>query len=249
MWRLSLVGLLLALPFVAVPLVWAATNDGGRPSVCAAAERAERFGITGGDPSDAPVRWDAYAHAVPASRLIHNLRHGGVAVQYGAGVPARTVRLLEAWYRRDRVALVVAPLPQLGEELVLSSWSGSARCRTFDAAAFSEFRDQRRFQAPESPPRAELRPARPVEQLRATASRISFVVSAAAAIEVEVQTTAGRPVRTLGHYTVPARQGLVLAWNGRDDAGGRLQRGRYVAVVTASGDRGRHTFRTQFALG
>ncbi len=249
MRRLALVGLLLTLPFVAVPLVWAATNGGGRPGVCTADERAERLGVTTGEPSEAPLRWDAYAHPVQAGRLNHNLRHGGVAVQYGAAVPAHTVRRLEAWYRRDRVAVVVAPLPRLGAGIVLSSWSGSARCRTFDAAAFSRFRDERRFRAPESPPRAELRPARSIEQLRASGIRVTFLVTAGAAIQVEVMTSAGRPVRSLGHYTVSARQRLILGWNGRDDAGGILPPGRYLVLVKAGGELGPETFRVPFALG
>ena len=226
MRRLALLGLLLALPFVAVPLVWAATNGDRPAAVCAADERAGRLGVDGGEPANAPVRWDAYAHAVPADRMNHNLRHGGIAVEYGARVPDRIVRQVLAWYRRDRTAVVVAQSPSLGEGIVLSAWSGNSRCTTFDEDAFSEFRDEWRFRGPESPPRDQLRPARAIEQLRATPSRIAFVVSAAAGVSVEVHDTSGRVVRRLGHFTVAGGQRLVLAWDGR-----LLPPGRYVAVV------------------
>ena len=91
MRRLALVGVLIALPLVAVPLVLAATNGGARGVLCAVEERSDRLGLEAGEPSNVPVRWDVYVNAVPADRLSHNLRHGGIAVQYGDRVPERTV--------------------------------------------------------------------------------------------------------------------------------------------------------------
>ncbi len=249
MRRKLLLGLLAALPLVAVPLVWAAASGGTGAGVCAIDERAGRPGLLEGEPKVAPVAWGAHRRAVPAERLGHNLRHGGVAVEYGDRVPAAELRRLLAWYRTDPVAVVVAPRPELGARLVLSSWSGSARCRAFEADAFSRFRADRRFQGPESPPLAELRPARAVESLTAGARRIEFVLSAAGSAQVEIRDARGRVVRTLGNYTVAGRQQLVLAWNGRGTDGERLRAGRYTAVVTARTDARAGVFRAPFRLG
>ncbi len=250
MRRHALLGMLIAFPIAAVPLVWAAANGDGSPdSACAVREDALRSTATaGGEPSAEPVRWDAHARAVPAEGLTHNLRHGGVAVQYGSRVPEQTVARIVAWYRRDPLAVVIAPQSELGKRVVLSAWSGRAHCRTFDAAAFSEFRDSQRFRGPESPPRAELRPTRPVESLRVTPRRIAFVVSGPEGVSAEVRDAREQVVRRLGHFTVPARQQLVLAWDGRDDAGRRLPAGRYIAVVTADGEAGRAVERSSFDL-
>jgi hypothetical protein len=74
------------------------------------------------------------------------------------------------------------------------------------------------------------------------------VVSGAAGVSAEVRDPGGRVVRRLGHFTVAARQRLVLAWDGRDDAGRRLPAGRYLAVVTADGELGRGVARSGFDL-
>jgi hypothetical protein len=249
MRRVALLGLFIALPFVAVPLVWAAANgSGSRDGVCVVSECALRSRAAEGEPSAAPARWDAHARPVAVERLAHNLRHGGVAVQYGPRVPERTVRRLAVWYRRDPVAVVVAPAPELGDRLVISAWSARARCRAFDAAAFSEFRDSQRFRGPESPPNAELRPARAIASLRATSRRIEIGISAPAGVSAEVRDPGGRVVRRLGHFTVPARQRLVLAWDGRDNAGRRLAAGRYLAVVIADGELGHAVVRYGFPV-
>jgi hypothetical protein len=204
--------------------------------------------MTAGEPAAPPVRWGVHARAVPDDRLEHNLRHGGIAVRYGAAVPAATVRRLAAWYRADQVAVVLAPKPELGARFELSSWSGRAGCRTFDAAAFSDFRETRRLEGPESPPLAELRPAEAVEALRATSRRIVFVVPVAVGVSVEVRDRKGRTVRHLGHFTVSASQRLLLSWDARNDAGRRLPAGSYVAVVTAKGELGSERFQARFDL-
>jgi hypothetical protein len=87
-------------------------------------------------------------------------------------------------------------------------------------------------------PQAQPLPARRVASVRATPRRIEAVVSVSAGVSVDVRDASGTVVRRLGHFTVPARQRLVLTWNGRDDAGKPLRAGRYVAVVSANGKAG-----------
>lgn len=68
--------------------------------------------------------------------------------------------------------------------------------------------------------------------------RVSIVVTRAGGVEVAIRSLDGELRRSLGHYTVSARQRLVLAWDGRS-----LPAGTYVAVVHAGGEIERTRFR------
>jgi hypothetical protein len=120
-------------------------------------------------PHDAQwVIWNVYDSAVPQINLVHNLEHGGMAVQYGAQVPQETVDQIVAWYSDDPNGIVVAPLPSLGKRIALTAWTADyegdpttasaritesegrlAMCSTFDEDAFSQFRDDYRFEGVE----------------------------------------------------------------------------------------------------
>ncbi len=60
----------------------------------------------------APAVWGTYDAPVPQLKLIHNLEHGGVVVQYGPEVPTATVEQILTWYREDPNGLVVSQLPE-----------------------------------------------------------------------------------------------------------------------------------------
>jgi hypothetical protein len=116
-------------------------------------------------PHDAqPVVWNVYDRPVPQMNLVHNLEHGGMAVQYGAQVPQETVDQIVAWYSEDPNGIVVAPLPSLGKRVALTAWTADyegdptalgaritqsegrlATCPSFDEDAFSQFRDDYRY--------------------------------------------------------------------------------------------------------
>jgi hypothetical protein len=121
--------------------------------------RYNTFPPTSGPHAPRPALWGAYDRPVPELELVHNLEHGGIVVQYGARVPRDAVTALLRWHRRDPDALVVAPLPALGDEIALTAWTHVARCRRFDRIAFSAFRDAYRFDGPERFPRSALRRA------------------------------------------------------------------------------------------
>jgi hypothetical protein len=110
------------------------------------------------------VIWNVYDKPVPQINLVHNLEHGGVAVQYGSQVPKATVDQIVAWYSEDPTGIVVASLPALGKRIALTAWTAEydgdptnpssrithsegrlAMCPTFDEDAFSEFRDDYRY--------------------------------------------------------------------------------------------------------
>jgi Protein of unknown function (DUF3105) len=120
-------------------------------------------------PHDAQwVIWNVYDTPVPQINLVHNLEHGGIAVQYGSEVPKATVDQIVAWYADDPNGIVVAPLPDLGKRIALTVWTADydgdptnpdaritksegrvATCTAFDEEAFSEFRDDYRYQGVE----------------------------------------------------------------------------------------------------
>jgi hypothetical protein len=86
-------------------------------------------------------------------------------------------------------------------------------------------------------PRPGFRDVRPathpqpsVVALSATPTRVSFVVTRAGGVEVAIRDADGRLVQRLGHFTVAARQRLILSWRGAEAPSGS------VAVVTVGGD-------------
>lgn len=226
----------LGLPLAAVLAIVLATG-GGETDECEP-ERPQVAPIEAATVAEGPdpLPWKRYAQPVGLDRLRHNHLHGGIVVEYGERVPAAAVAELASWYEGDPVAVVVAPRPELGDTLLATAWAGRLRCIRFDRERFVAFREEHRFEGPESPPREELAPARSVEGLRASVREIAFVVGAAGDVAVEIRDSGGRVVRELGNLSVAGRQALVLTWDGRDDRLRPLAPGRYEAVVRAGGD-------------
>jgi hypothetical protein len=110
-----------------------------------------------------PAIWGAYDDPLQQARVVHNLEHGGVFIQYGSRVPAETVDQLRAFYDTRRNGTLLAPLPNLGETIALGVWvtpeqagEGSdrgvgylAKCTEFDQEAFAAFFDEFQFKGPE----------------------------------------------------------------------------------------------------
>jgi hypothetical protein len=117
-----------------------------------------------------PARFDIYDFALPQIAVVHNLEHGGVAVQYGRKVPRTTVAKLRAWYLKNSNGLLVAPLPELGSKIALTAWNAPpysktppdpgrgwvATCTGFDAATFSSFVKAHRYKGGERFPKSKL---------------------------------------------------------------------------------------------
>jgi hypothetical protein len=123
------------------------------------------FPPTSGPHFGIPAVYNIYDQPVPEIRLVHNLEHGAVIVQYGSKVPQATVQQIAAWYADSPLGMVVAPLPPLDEvhakapantesKIFLTAWTHLATCSTFDEGAFTRFRDDFRNpngDAPETP--------------------------------------------------------------------------------------------------
>ena len=130
------------------------------------------FPPTSGPHYPVPVVYNIYDQPVPEIRLVHNLEHGAVVVQYGPKVPQQTVQQIAAWYSKDSLGLVVAALPPVSEikakapagyenKIFLTAWTHLATCTTFDEGAFDRFRDDYRGpegDAPEKFPPSALQP-------------------------------------------------------------------------------------------
>jgi len=120
------------------------------------------------------VIWGDYDQPVRLTQSVHNLEHGGIVIFYGKDVSQAQIEQLRRFYRDDPVAMLLAPLPKLGNKIALSAWNaphaetpGQARkdargilaeCTRFDEGAFKAFRGTYRFKGPERIPPANLQP-------------------------------------------------------------------------------------------
>jgi hypothetical protein len=127
---------------------------------------------TSGPHYQVPAVWGTYDEPVNQAQLVHNLEHGGIAVQYGDEVPEETVEQLKAFVQEHSRGTVLAPYPALGNQIALGAWftasasepeNGTgylAKCTTFDEAGFAAFFDAYQFQGPERFPADTLLPGR-----------------------------------------------------------------------------------------
>lgn len=119
------------------------------------------------------VIWGEYDEPVRLAQAVHNLEHGGIAMYYGSDVPEEDVTKLRSFYRDDPAAMLLSPLPQLGDKIALTAWYAPtegdevladdskgilAECTRFDESASEAFRDAYRFQGPERIPGESLQP-------------------------------------------------------------------------------------------
>jgi hypothetical protein len=125
--------------------------------------RYNSFPPTSGTHYYLPAKFNLYTFALPQLVVVHNLEHGGIAVQYGARVSKATVAKIKAWYLGDTNGLIVAPLPELGDKIALTAWNAPpytsptpdpghgyvATCGGFDAAAFTAFVKAHRYRGGE----------------------------------------------------------------------------------------------------
>ncbi len=127
------------------------------------------FPPTSGQHYFTPAIWGFYTEQVPLIQSVHNLEHGGVVIHYGSDVSQETLGELRAWYDESPNAMLVSPLPALRPKntIALSAWTADpnengrgylAECKGFDAAAFSAFRDDHRYEGPERYPSDALLP-------------------------------------------------------------------------------------------
>ncbi len=108
------------------------------------------------------VLWGSYTEPQPLIKSVHNLEHGGVIIQFGDKVPASDVQKIRDFWQSDPNAMLVAPLPKLGNKIALTSWTQWAECTHFNQNAFAKFRSVFRYHAPEASvfPKSALEPGK-----------------------------------------------------------------------------------------
>lgn len=130
------------------------------------------FPPTSGPHYAKPVVWGAYEEPLEQTRVVHNLEHGGISIQYGELVPEQTVAALRDFYDDHQNGTLLAPLPELGLSIALAAWVAPAQgeagakpgqgylatCTSFDEPAFAAFLDAFQFKGPERFPEIALAP-------------------------------------------------------------------------------------------
>lgn len=116
------------------------------------------FPPTSGNHYYIPAIWNRYTQPLQLVQEVHNLEHGGVIVQYGSKVPQATVDKLVSFYDSSPNAMLLAPLPKLGNKIALTAWTRLATCTGFDEKAYAAFRDAFRGKGPENFPVDILKP-------------------------------------------------------------------------------------------
>jgi Protein of unknown function (DUF3105) len=124
---------------------------------------------TNGPHFGVPAIFGVYDTPLEQTRVVHNLEHGGVYIQYGSDVSPETVDELRAFYDDHQDGTLLAPLPELGRTIALGAWVAPdggyrrgqgylAKCQGFDRAAFAAFFDAYQFKGPERFPPSTLAP-------------------------------------------------------------------------------------------
>lgn len=128
------------------------------------------FPPTSGPHYVTPAVYGFYNDPVELARVLHGLEHGAVYLLYGPKTPPDTADELRKIYDEDPRGLVVAPLPELGDQIALGGWTSSdpgssdigtghlAKCRKVDEKAFRAFIDAFRGRGPEGTPLNLLQP-------------------------------------------------------------------------------------------
>ena len=90
-------------------------------------EGVEHEPPTSGPHYQVPAVWGSFDDVVNQAQLVHNLEHGGIAIQYGTGVPAATVQSLKTFSRRSHAERFSRRIPPW--EIGSPSGRGSRRAR------------------------------------------------------------------------------------------------------------------------
>ena len=114
---------------------------------------------------EAPVDWGVYKEPIPDEAMVHNLEHGGIAIQYNCRDCPDLVAQLEGFYSRyttdpshrlplypSSTKLVVAPYYDMTTRIALTAWCRIDSMDTFDEERALRFIEAYRDKGPEKTP-------------------------------------------------------------------------------------------------
>ena len=105
---------------------------------------------TSGPHSNQTAVYGIYDQPIPQIHLVHNLEHGAVEIQYGPDVSESDVQKITEFYNKDPNGLIVAPNPNLRDQIALTAWTQVAKGKGFNENVFETFVDAFGFKGPES---------------------------------------------------------------------------------------------------
>lgn len=114
---------------------------------------------------EAPVPWGIYKDPIPDEAMVHNLEHGGIAIQYNCRDCPDLAEKLAEFYRQYTSApvnrlplypqstkIVIAPYYDMSTRIALTAWNRIDAFDTYDEDRITRFVDAWRDKGPEKIP-------------------------------------------------------------------------------------------------
>ncbi len=104
---------------------------------------------TSGDHAPSAAQCGIYTEPIPDVLQVHNLEHGAVVIQYQPDLAADQVAQLEDYASTKDSHIVVAPRPNLGDPVVITSWARMLRLDGAEISTIDIYYDEFAFSGPE----------------------------------------------------------------------------------------------------
>lgn len=102
---------------------------------------------------DAPADWGVYKEEFPQERLIHNLEHGGIVIQYKPELDPQIISELEELKTSEfECKLVIAPNKNLDKNIALTAWRRLYKAEGYEEETIKNFIKKYRDTGPELVP-------------------------------------------------------------------------------------------------
>ena len=75
--------------------------------------------------SGAPIAWGTHSSFIPEEVLLHNLEHGGIAIQYNPDIDAEVIASIESYAENlpgYPACVILSPYPGLERPIALTAW-------------------------------------------------------------------------------------------------------------------------------
>lgn len=99
-----------------------------------------------------PSDWGVHKDEISQERLVHNLEHGGIVIQYKPDTLKDIIQKLESLKDSNFACkLVVAPYAKLDKNIALSAWGRLYKSNAYDETTIKNFIRKYYDRAPEAP--------------------------------------------------------------------------------------------------